>query len=312
MKIVRPVTITSSNLTSSNTAEDDYGVWSGATTYAAGDYAISTVTHTVYRSLTADNLDNDPDAEQVALADPLIADPSPINWQVIGATDRYKPFDGRPSRRVTQADSIAVTLTPGVFIGSVAGFGISAASVTVTMVDDSVTVFTRTIAMQDEGVVVDWFSYFFEPIVELSEFAFSDLPPYSNAATTITVARTGGNVSVGQLVIGPVWDAGVAVFGGTGFSGLDFSFVETNVFGDLITVTREATRLSDFEILLGSSKLLSFDSRMRSLRGGVAAVWIADEDSTKAAINFGFYRDYRTVYQTIDYSIINVQVQGIV
>lgn len=312
MKLLTPIDVTDSVLSASNIAEDDYAEWSSGTTYAAGDFVISTATHTVYRSLTAGNVGNDPDLEQVALADPLIADPDPIEWQVISATDRFKPFDKKPSQKVSQADSITFTLTPLQYIGGVAGFGLGANSVTVEMVDASTTVYSQTIELVDTSVVVDWFTYFFEPISELTEFTLTDLPQYASADINVTIDRTGGTATVGQFVIGPIAEIGTTTIGSTGFSGLDFSFVETNDFGDLITVQREATRLADFEVLLQNSTLLGFDARMRGLRGGVPAVWIGDEDSANAAINYGFYRDYRAVYQTTDYAIVNIQVQGIV
>lgn len=312
MKIIRPTPVTDDTFVSSTIPEDDYAAWSSVTTYAAGAFVISVATHTVYRSLTADNLNNDPDLEQVALADPLIADPAIINWQVIGATDRWKLFDSKPSQQATAADNITTVIAPGVFIGGVAGFGISAASVTVTMTDDGTEVYSRTIDMQDETPVIDWSTYFFEPILELSEFVFTDLPPYSAAQVSVSISRTGGDVSLGQVLMGPVFNAGTTLIGGTGFSGLDFSFVENDAFGNLTTVRRDATRLSSFDVLLPATQLLSFDTRMRSLRGGVPAVWIGSADNRKAAVNYGILRDYRTFYQTPDYSSITIETQGIV
>lgn len=312
MKIIKPTNVTDAKLISSTIAEDDYAEWSNATTYAAGDYAISVATHTIYRSLTADNLNNDPDIEQVALADPLISDPTVINWQVIGATDRWKLFDSKPSQAVSAADNITVVIAPGEYIGGIAGFGISAETVTVTMEDGGTGVYTNTLQMTDETAVIDWYSYFFTPIIELSEFVFTDLPPYANGELTVSIDRLGGNVSAGQVVIGPIWGAGIARFDGSGFSGFDFSTVGNDVFSNLTRVKREATRLSNFQVLLNNSQLLSFDTRMRSLRGGVAAVWIGSEDNRNAAINYGILRDYRVSYQTTEYSVIQLETQGLV
>jgi len=65
-------------------------------------------------------------------------------------------------------------------------------------------------------------------------------------------------------------------------------------------------------VFLSSYALSSFDSLMRDLRGGTAAVWIGDDDSRKAALNYGFYRDYRVIYTTAEYSVVSLQIQGIV
>lgn len=497
MKILRPIKITDAMLTACSIAEDDYPAWSAATTYARGAFVISPATHTVYRSLEASNINHDPDAEQAALADPLVDDPDPVYWQVIGATNRWRLFDGKPSRRATANDAITVEITPGSIISGVAGFEISASSVVVSMaapdlprrnlllyseilgngnwlttrastlsnavaapdgtltadklvedttatsshairqvvplesgggavtlstylkagerkiarlrLDDNVgfladvivdltsgakvggstlgwaispegsgwyrvsitvttnaaattasaaiwlyddagsrdytgdgvsglyiwgtqleegstltdyqyvnapsdydkRVYSRTIAMQDETLVIDWFSYFFEPITELTEFVLTDLPPYTGAVT-IEVLRDGGTVSAGQLIVGPIWNVGSTETKGTGFSGVDFSFVEQDEFGDLTTVQRAATRLSTFDVFVKNTGLNGFDARMRSLRGGVAAIWIGTDDPRKAAINYGFYRGYRNAYQSSEYSIMSIEVQGIV
>ena len=312
MKILNPVRVTDASLVSCSIPENDYPAWAAPTTYARGDFVISPTTHTVYRSLIAGNVGKDPDLEQVALADPLIDDPDPIAWQVIGATNRWRLFDQKPSVRATAADAITCELQPGVVIAGVAGFEISAAKVKVTMTVGSEIVYSREIAMQDETVVTDWYSYFFEPITELSEFVLTDLPPYANAVTKIEAIRAGGSVSVGQFVVGPIWSVGSTAIKGTGFQGIDFSRIEQDEFGDLTTVKRAATRLSNFDVFLENSQLLGFDARMRSLRGGTAAVWIGAEDPRKAAINYGFYRGYRSAYQTHEWSLMQIEVQGIV
>lgn len=312
MKILRPTPVTDDTLISSTIAEDDHPQWDAETNYAAGVFVISIPTHTIYRSLTADNIGNDPDLEQAALADPLIADPEIINWQVIGATDRWKLFDSKPSQQATEAENITIVNAPGVFVGGLCGFNISAASVTVTMINDAEEVYSRTIAMQDLSGIIDAYTYCFSEIVELSEFVLTDLPPYSLAEITVSIDRPSGNVSVGQIVMGPVWETGLTFADGSGFSGLDFSFVQTDDFGNLTRVVREATTLSNFEVFLDATQLLAFKNRMASLRGGVAAVWIGASDRRKAAINYGILRDYRVSYQTPLYSVINLETQGLV
>lgn len=314
MRIIIPQPVTDATLSASSIPEDDYPEWLAPATYARGDFVISTGTHTVYRSLTDSNTGNDPDLERAAIADPLVDDPDPVRWQVIGATNRWRMFDEKPSVSASASDQIEVVIEPGRIIGALAGFNIDANSVTVVV--DSVAgggeVFNRTIAMQDETTIIDWYSYYFNPIAPLTEFVLTDLPPYGDAVITVTLDRNGGAVGCGQLVVGALREVGSTNISNTGFTGLDFSFVEQDDFGNLTTVRRAATRLSQFEILMRNFELLSFDRLMRDLRGGVAAVWIGDADTRKAAVNYGFYRDYRAVYQTDEYSLMSLQIQGIV
>lgn len=314
MRIIIPQDVTDATLVSSSILENDYPQWLVGTTYARGDFVISANTHTVYRSLTDTNTGNDPDQEQIALADPLIDDPNPIRWQVISATNRWKMFDKKPSVQAIADEQIQVVLAPGRIIGGIAGFNIDARSlqVSISSVAAGGNIYTRDFPMQDESSVVDWYSYYFSPITQLTEFAFTDIPPYGDSQITITLDRFGADVRCGQIVLGPVRGVGTTRIGNTGFTGFDFSFVEQDEFGDLTTVRRASTRVSNFEVLMSNSTLLGFDRLMRDLRGGVAAVWIGANDSRKAAINYGFYRDYRAIYETDDYNIMSLQIQGIV
>lgn len=597
MRIIVPQDVTEQVLISSNVLENEYPSWLFSSTYARGDFVISRITHTVYRSLTDSNSGHNPDLEQVALADPLIDDPSPINWQVISATNKWALFDKKPSVQTGNADQIRVVLEPQRIVGGIAGFGIDANTVTVNVQSPSVeqrnildetdtlatqsvdveavphflsfygtgtvtlsgastagplvgagdtdrvslaftpsagsltltvsgdvidaqlergeltnyqavgnqfrrnildntqdltaaawtksnvtivpnaalapdgtmtadrivpdglvttkfisrvvsgipadtdvtvtfygrpefytylsfrahvsqgwasdydaicncsgegeitniatiaqqpvpvivqdrdgwyrvtwtirtdgtasdrtfqifvannsggythfgnnvdgillggvqveigqgssyqrvddvpgqfwdkTVFDRVVPMQDESGVGSWYAYYFAPIELLTEFVITDLPPYGDAQIEVAISSPDQTARCGQLVIGSLRDVGITRPENTGFTGLDFSFVEQDDFGNLTTVRRAATRLSQFEILMSNSTLLGFDKLMRDLRGGVAAVWIGDGDARKAAINYGFYRDYRAVYQTNEYSLMSLQIQGIV
>jgi hypothetical protein len=138
MKIIIAQDVTDTTLTASSLPEDDFPEWAVGTTYARGDFVISTATHTVYRSLTDDNTGNDPDVEQAALADPLIDDPDPIRWQVISATNRFKMFDKKPSVQARADDQIEVMITPGQIVGGIAGFNMDANSVRVQVQTDSI------------------------------------------------------------------------------------------------------------------------------------------------------------------------------
>lgn len=310
MKVIRPIQITDAKLTSSSIPEDDYPEWDSGTTYDRGDYVIVLASHTVYRSLTDSNLNNDPDLEIVALADPFIDDPDPVNWQIIGATNRYRMFDGKPSVQATDTTEIVVTLEPegfeAIFTG-LAMLNVQAGTVNVKVGDGSE--YDETFLMQDNSVVVDAWTYFFTEIEQLRNVVITDLPPLGEP---VTVTVSGGSLKVGQLVIGPVRQFGFVEIGNTGFSGLDFSSVQNDQFGNLTTVQRAATNLHRFDVILNSNQLLGFDSWMRGMRGGQSAVWVGDDDRTKNATAYGFYRNYQSIYQTGEESLISIEIQGVV
>lgn len=310
MKVIIPLSVTDETLTACNIAEDDHAVWSGAVTYARGEFVISTDTHTVYRSLTDGNVGNDPDLELVALADPLVEDPDPVNWQVIGATNRWRLFDEKPSQPAVQVSSITFEFEPGQIVQGIAGFRIDASEVRVRVYDADSLVYDKTIPMQDSSAVIDWLTYYTAPLDASTEFVLTDLPVLGSPR--IVFEATGPNVKIGQVVVGEVWTLGRAIVDGSGFSGLDFSSVETDQFGNLSTVRRDAARLFDFNTAVPANLLQNFAKKMDGLRGGLPAVWIASENPLFAAIAYGFARNYSAPYRSALFSVVSIEVQGIV
>ncbi|MGB1389503.1 MAG: hypothetical protein ACPG61_11515 [Paracoccaceae bacterium] len=310
MNILVPFAVTDATLFSINVPEDDHAVWSGVTTYARGDYAISLATHTVYRSLQDGNLNNDPDLEAAALADPLIDNPDPVQWQIMGATNRWRMFDSKPSQKATQAGSIEFEVRPGVFIGGIAGFGISADDVRVRAYSDADLIYDHTVEMRDETAVLDWLSYFISPYSPLAEFVLTDLPLLGSPRIVVTLS--GAVVEAGQIVLGQSHRIGTSLQEGAGFAGLDFSYVQTDEFGNLTTVQREATKISDFSVSVRRENLFAIARVFNRLRGGIPAVWIASDNDRLAAVNYGYYRGWRTVYVGADHAEISIEVQGIV
>lgn len=317
MRVLTPIMVTDAMLTSTNIPENDYSEWAVGTTYARGDYCISTNTHTIYRSLQDGNTGNDPDAEQAAIADPLIDNPSPIQWQVISATNRWKMFNVKPSVGSSLADSIVVDITPGQFIGGMAGFEITATEVTIEGFDPvsggpDELIYTKTIDLLAGSEVGDWYDYYFTPILALTDFVVDDIPPYANAYWRVTITNTGGTAHIGDLVIGNMFMMGDVVMPGTGFSILDFSYVQNDEFGNLTRVVREATRLADFEIITPTTGIRWVEERLLALRGGKAAVWIGDDRPGVRAVIYGFIRDASVVYTSGSQSIVSLRIQGIV
>ena len=314
MKIITPIVMTDAKLTSTNMTENDHAVWVAAD-YVIGDLVISTTTHRIYRCIVAHLLASpvDPDTEWTALDDPLIEDPSTVYWQLISATNIWKLFDEKPSDVCANATIITARITPSEIVRGIGLFGVLGEEVKITMTDpvDGV-VFDETISMQDETVVIDWWTWWFEPITQLAEYVSVELPPYADAYIDVTITNTGGTAQCGQIVLGPVMSIGNTLIDGSGWSILDYSFVNLDVYGNLSAVERNSTRLSDFSIEYDTGLNLAVSAKLKSLRGGKAAVWVGSEDSTKAAQNYGILLDARPFYQEGDTMLMSVKIQGLV
>lgn len=312
MKVITPIAMTDAKLTSTNMTETDEANWAGGTSYVVSDLVQSTSTHTIYRCIAASTGD-DPDIEIAAFADPLIEDPATAHWQIISATNIWKLFDEKPSDVCSNATSIYAKITPAAIVGGIGLFGVAGTEVTIKMTDPTEgVVYDETIDMQDETVVIDWYTWAFEPITQLPEYVAVDLPPYASAFIEITITNTGGTAECGQIAMGPVFTMGNMLVDGSGWSILDFSSVDTDIYGNLSAVSRNATRLSDFSVQFETGISLSVDNKLRSLRGGAAAVWVGSTDNKKAAQNYGILRDARPFYQEGDITLMTFKIQGLV
>ena len=94
----------------------------------------------------------------------------------------------------------------------------------------------RNVSLIDKSVVVDWFSYFFAPN-RLSDSAIVTDLAVTAATDFLSVELVGGaDLKCGQITTGLCYTIGETQIGDSGFEGLDYSHVETNIYGDLVTV----------------------------------------------------------------------------
>ena len=173
-------------------------------------------------------------------------------------------------------------------------------------------VYDETIDMQDDSGVVDWYTWAYNPIVQVTEVAVTDLPPYKDAYIEITITNTGGTAKCGQIVLGPVSAMGNLLTEGSGWSTIDYSYVANDDYGNRTTVVRSATRLSNFEIEVNTTLNLSLDSKLRELRGGNPSVWVGSTDARKAATAYGIILNARSYYQDGNVSRFSITLQGLV
>jgi hypothetical protein len=133
MNIIRPTTITSAMLQSSNIPETDYAEWSVVTAYTAGDYCIVQAQHKIYRALVNVTGGDSPEID-IEAATP--------KWQKIGATNRWKIFDQKIQAQSSQSESINWVLNPGL-IDSIAVLNVDATDIRIIMADQATNLVTN-------------------------------------------------------------------------------------------------------------------------------------------------------------------------
>ena len=300
MKIIRPLTITDSVLSSSNVTDPDKTAWASGTTYAVNDYCsvTSTNSHLVYQSLQSANTNHAPGAT------------SPDTWWIlVGATNRWKAFDGSVTSQTSRADSIQYTFATTGRNDAIALCNISAGSVTVTMTDvtDGV-VFNKTYSLISTAGILDFYSYCFEPIKRQSDFYVDGMPPYGGATISVTLTDTGSTTLCGACVVGQSLD-----FGGTQFGmslGIqDYSIKQKDAFGNYTILQRAFNKRAVMSVIVDVGDVDLLEATLAQYRA-TPIVYIGGDAYTSSII-YGYYKDFSVAVNEPTVSICSIEIEGL-
>lgn len=298
MKVIKPVTVTPAMIIASNAVEA-YADWNIATSYSK-DAIVDYLTH-YYISLTNTNVGNNPATDTV-------------NWALVGPDNKHAMFDGQVSTETTKATSpLVVTISPGI-VNSIALLGLTGQSVSVVMRDGGASppVYSRTVDLEG-SIILDWYMYFFEPFEQLSEVVLTDLPPYSNGQITMTLS-SGGNVAIGELLVGTVYALGeMALEHGATIGIIDYSRKDTDPDTGLTTfVQRAYSKRMSGQFLIENGSISGVQKILSGVRA-VPSVYIGSEDTDYAAlIVYGFYRDFSIDIAYPTHSFCRIEVEGLI
>jgi len=303
MKVVRPIQATDANFTSSIAEPDTAGgevEWT-AGTYTMGQQRIMSSTHMVYEVVAASTTDQ-PDIG-AALAVPT--------WIKVRATNKWSVFDSVIGNGSTADDSIQVAMDTGQLVNAVAGFGlvnVDAVNVTVTDPVEGV-VYDTDVDMLDLTNVVDFYSWFFDPIAKNNQFILSDLPAYPDAEVVITATGT-GSITVGELTFGQQLELGVANYG-TGLQLLVYTDKATDEFGSLLPLqVRRSAKLVDFDVKIERTRVNYVFNTLANLEA-VPCVYFGDNAVDDPTLIFGLYLDGQINISTPSLCDCTLQVRGL-
>ena len=302
LKVIPPLSITDSILTSSNVAETDYAAWSSGTTYNIGDRVryVTTNFHKVYESLRATNLNHDPTTDTS----------SPPYWIEVSPTNRWKMFDTSNTTQTTNANTIVVTLTPGRVVNSVSLLNIEGTSVRVKLTDSvEGVVYDKTVSLNNNGTINNWYNYFFNVVTRRTAITLTDLPAYGAGAIEITITNTGFTAKCGVCIIGAVQYVGEGINLGASVGIQDYSRKEKDDFGNYQLIQRSYSKKAKFSMAVLNEQIDELQDLLASLRT-TPCVWVGDERYSSTII-YGFYKDFDI---TIAYHLVsdcNLEIEGL-
>lgn len=297
MKIIRPMDVNDAHFVSSTVAENDYAAYSGATTYGLADRVISVSTdvHLVYESVQAANTGH-------ALTDTLW-------WLQVGATNRWKMFDGSVSAQTSATSEIDVTVTADGRADTVSLINIEAASARV-IVTDAIdgTIYDETQLTTADAGITDWYAYFFEPIVRNHDLFFGDILPYSGATIRIILSDSGETVLCGECIIGLSKLIGGTQYGAT--VGIrDFSVKTEDDFGNFTILERAFAKRATFNVMVAAAYVDTLQELLADLRA-TPSLYIGS-DSYRATVVYGFYKDFDIEIAYREYSMCSLTIEGL-
>lgn len=302
MIVVIPKPITDSMI-SSNTApassDTDYPgltTWA-AGTYADGDYVFYSPNNSIYQS----------NADSNTTVPPTGAAEVPPKWTFIAKDNKYRLFDGIISNPTIAEDGFSLNVTPGaVILDSLAGFNIE--GVNAVVITESDTGYSRTIEMQDNSAVIDWWTYYFSPIEYKTSFVIYDLPATLDAVIGIDFQTT-STASVGEIVIGNRYTLGTAVHG-SGFQNADLSRVDYDDFGNVTgKIIRPNIDIIDFDVRVETDDIGRLRRIIKKIGKTTECVWSGSTSEMDNLLCYGFYEEFSVLinYPTVSDCSIKVR-----
>lgn len=262
----------------------------------SGTHTCQATIHKCFESLQAANTGHNPLT-------------SPTWWVEVSATNRWKMFDGSMTSQTTNHDTIVVSYQIQGRADSVAVMNVSAASVRVVMTDavDGV-VFDQTVSMVTGGGINDWWQYYFEPPVRLTDTVISGMPPYANATLTITISDVGSTPACGLCVIGQIKTVGATQYGASvGIQ--DYSTKQKDTYGVYTVLEKEFNKRGTFSIEIPSAMVDPLEVLLAQYRAKpMVYIGAADYSSTML---YGYYKDFSIAIAYFDTSICNIEIEGL-
>lgn len=294
MKLVRPAVINDATLVSSN-ADESVPLWTSATTYALGDQARDDTTHRIYESVSAGNLNH-------AVSDAAW-------WLDVGPTNRWAMFDAVNGTATVGAVGLDVSIRPEGRVDSIGLLNVDAASARIIITDDDDgVIYDETHSLTSGSGVVDWYAYFYEPIVRKTALVLSGLPLYAAPLVRIILDAAGDPVSLGTLIVGQAKTLGQTQLGAkVGIK--DFSRKETDDFGVFTVVERAFSDRGSFTIAVEPG-LSDEVKRLLALYRAQPVLYIGSSSYDATAI-FGFWREFNVDLQYPTLHLCSLEIEGL-
>lgn len=292
MIAVKPMTINSANLLSSNVPENDYPAYDSQASYVTDDIVLYQYHN--YKAL--------------ASVSGVAPDTDSTKWQDLGFINRYKMFDSIVGSITTNPNSIEFSFVASGIVDAIGLLEVQAESIAITVTDPyEGVVYSVTKQMADTGVF-DWYGFFYDDYYIKRSLVLLDLPPYAGA--TIEVVMTGINaVECGMFIAGRQQFIGNTQYGiTTGIT--DYSRKTTDGFGQTTVIERSYANRSSASLELPTPQVARIQALLTSWRA-TPMLYVGGKDLESTHV-FGFYKDFKIPISNSIFSNCNIEIEGLI
>ena len=301
MKIFQPITLDDTTVISNNIAEL-YDPWSSTENYVVGPPA-SVVVHNKREYEAIQDHSN---------VEPGVALTTDSCWLDLGTSNKYKLFDQSITSQSVNNDSIVLLMSYPGRVDSLAVFNIVAQSIQLEMNDvpgGGLAYNSGVISLEVGMSGPDWYSYFFDGIEFLDEYAFiSQLPVQAGNTVLLRIKNPGCQAKCGAVVLGLSKELGYTQYGSS-FGIDDYSLKSTDDYGNTSITERSYSKNADFNLLIENSRI---DSLRRILtRYRATPIVYVGSDQYASTIIYGFYDELAVEIAQPTASVYTLSIKGL-
>lgn len=299
MKLIRPFEVTPAALLYSNVPETEYAAWNSGTTYAVGARVQVTTGgfHEIYESAQGSNLNHNPTTD---LAETW--------WLDVSATNPWRMFDTSTSTQTSNPESIEVEIQTEGIVDSLAFISLVGVRLTINQLVDSAVVKTVEFSLIDNSAVINGYTWAFDPIVRITDKAFTDWLPFPDSIFEVVLEEPGATAFCGACVPGQKRDLGGTRWGASvGIT--DYSIKEKDEWGTDYVLERAYSKRGNFQVWIPTSTVSYLQNLLASFRA-IPIVYIGDDD-VGATILFGFYKEFEEEIAYHDMSLMTLEIESL-
>jgi hypothetical protein len=238
-------------------------------------------------------------------------------WLDAGYNNRWDMFDDSVTSQTTQAGDVTVVFNPGARLDSIAGLNMAANNMKIAFTDltTGVTTYSAKVNLVSNSGVQNFYSYLYEPIVQMPDCLVDGIPLGLSTNSVITVTfQSNGTSKVGGLVFGLSKDIGVTEWGAK-VGIVDYSVKTKDAFGNYNITPRAFSKKGDFTVQVPTGQVDALQNLLAQYRS-TPIVYIGsntgkDRTQFNSTIIYGFYKDFDISIAYNAFSACSISIEGL-